>query len=93
MILDGVLGNPQRLSDLTVRVSAGDERQDTGLSGGQRAEVSRLRIVGYRIGEPGVRGPLLTVPSVSVWQGVNPKPPTVDDGAERWIQWSHPGDH
>ena len=93
VILDGVLGNPQRLSDLTVRVSAGDERQDAGLSGGQRAEVSRLRIVGYRIGEPGVRGPLFTVPSVSVWQGVNPKPPTVDDGAERWIQWSRPGDH
>ncbi len=82
MVLDGVFGNPQRFSNLTVGVSAGDERQNTGLSGGERAEVSRLRIVGDCIGEPGVLGTLVPVPCVSVWQGVDPKTSAIDDRAE-----------
>ena len=93
MILDGVFRNPQRLGNLTVGVSASDKRQDTGLSGGQRAKFTLLRIGGDRIGEPGVLGSLLAVPCVSVWQGVNPKPPSIDDRAECGIQWPHPGDH
>ncbi len=93
MILDGVFGNPQRLSNLTVGVSASDKRQNTGLSGGQRAKVTLLRIVGDRIGEPGVLGSLVAVPCVSVWQGVNPKTSAIDDRAECGIQWPPPGDH
>ncbi len=93
MILDCVLGNPQRLSNLTVGVPASDKCQNTALSGGQRAKVTLLRIVGDRIGEPGVLGPRLAVPCVSVWQGVNPKPPSIDDRAECGIQRPHPGDH
>ena len=93
MVLDGVFGNPQRFSNLTVGVSAGDERQNTGLSGGQGAEVPRLRIVGDCIGEPGVLGTLVAVPCVSVWQGVDPKTSAIDDRAECGIQWPPPSDH
>ena len=93
MVFDGVFGNPQRLSNLTVGVPAGDKRQNTCLSGGQGAEVPRPRIVGDCVGEPGVLGTFVAVPRVSVWQGVNPKTSAIDDRAERGIQWPPPSDH